>query len=259
MQDSAITEITTNPELYAEYLKMQGDNPTYSPGNIAMVISQIEYSGDAVKFGTADRWTALGRKVLDSEKQRGMMIFARPKNYRGYDLTPVYSMEQTSGRPIKEVTLAEGSEKMETALATLLNYSVVPVETDSKMKIAACYDDKNLTLSVNPEFSDHETFAALATEIALSRMHGKGNVRDFHREDFQLDAESVSYILCRRFGIDRPLPDAKNLAALYDGYSSQERRSSLHQIQEICKQIGNKIERSIEPLQKARTNSRGAM
>ena len=74
--------------------------------------------------------------------------------------------------------------------------------------------------------SDHETFAALATEIALSRMHGKGRIRDFNREDFQLDAESISYILCRRFGIERPLPDAKKIAALYDGYNSQERRTS---------------------------------
>lgn len=259
MQDAAITEITSNPNLYAEYLNLQGDNPTYSPGNIAMVIGQLEYKGGVIKIGTAERWTTLGRRVLDSEKQHGMMIFARSKNYRGYDLTPVYDLEQTSGRPLKEITLVEGSEKMETALATLLNYSVVPVEINSTMQVAAYYDDQNLTLAINPDFSDHETFAALATEIALSRMHGKGRIRDFNREDFQLDAESISYILCRRFGIEHPLPDAKNIAALYDGYNSQERRTSLDQIQDMCKQIGNNIERSIEPPQKTRATGRGAI
>ena len=38
MQDAGITEITTTPEAYARYLEMQGDNPTYSAGNIALVM-----------------------------------------------------------------------------------------------------------------------------------------------------------------------------------------------------------------------------
>ena len=37
MQDAGITEITSNPEAYARYLDMQGDNPAYSVG-----ISQSE-------------------------------------------------------------------------------------------------------------------------------------------------------------------------------------------------------------------------
>ncbi len=38
MQDAGITEITSNPEAYARYLEMQGDNPSYSAGNIALVM-----------------------------------------------------------------------------------------------------------------------------------------------------------------------------------------------------------------------------
>lgn len=37
-QDEGITQITTDPEAYARYLAMQGDNFTYSPGNIALVM-----------------------------------------------------------------------------------------------------------------------------------------------------------------------------------------------------------------------------
>ena len=39
MQDAGITEITTTPEAYARYLEMQGDNPTYSAGNISEIAS----------------------------------------------------------------------------------------------------------------------------------------------------------------------------------------------------------------------------
>ena len=38
MQDAGVNEITTNPEMYARYLEMQGDNPTYSIGNIALIM-----------------------------------------------------------------------------------------------------------------------------------------------------------------------------------------------------------------------------
>ncbi len=40
MQDAGVEEITSSPELYVKYLDMQGDNPTYSAGNIALVMFQ---------------------------------------------------------------------------------------------------------------------------------------------------------------------------------------------------------------------------
>lgn len=36
MQDCGIELITTDPDQFIRYLTMQGDNPTYSPGNIAI-------------------------------------------------------------------------------------------------------------------------------------------------------------------------------------------------------------------------------
>lgn len=38
MQDAGVMEITTSPDAYARYLEMQGDNPAYSAGNIALVM-----------------------------------------------------------------------------------------------------------------------------------------------------------------------------------------------------------------------------
>ena len=43
MQDTGIMEITSNPEAYARYLDMQGDNPAYSVGNIALVMVALAY------------------------------------------------------------------------------------------------------------------------------------------------------------------------------------------------------------------------
>ena len=71
MQDAGITEITSNPEAYARYLEMQGDNPSYSAGNIALVMFG---NPEATVFGTRDRWKTLNRSVMDSEKNNGVKM-----------------------------------------------------------------------------------------------------------------------------------------------------------------------------------------
>lgn len=256
MQDAAVIEVTQNPEQYARFLDMQGDNPTYSPGNIVMVMAQ---NPEVTRFGTAERWGSLGRSVIPSEAGRGAMIFARQTYGHGYALTSVYDITQTTGKNLVTSLLTDGSEQMDKALSTLLNYSVVPVVASSDLPVPARYNEKDMVLAVNPDYSDSEAFAAIAAEIAHARFHGKGMNQGYTHEESELDAQSVSYILCRRFGIQREKPDMKNLAALYNGWEPQERRSALDQIQNMSKKIGNSIAHKIEPPQRARSSSRGAI
>ena len=253
MQDAGIIEISTNPEAYARYLAMQGDNPMYSAGNIALAMIQ---DPQATMFATADRWRTLGRNVAEMEKNSGILIFARSPLGKGYTLTNAYDITQTTGRDVKRTELKNGTPGMETALATLLNYSVVPVVVDNDLTVPAFYDSKNMELAIQPNFPDNEAFAAIATEIAQARFHGKGSNPGYDREECALDAESVSYILCRRFGIDRDTPDLSNLDTLYEGWDAQEVRAALTSIQEMSKQIGGAIERDTAPKQYGRGSVR---
>lgn len=122
MQDAGITEITSNPEAYARYLEMQGDNPSYSAGNIALVMFG---NPEATVFGTRDRWKTLNRSVMDSRKEQWRENFARSPMGRGYTLADAYDIKQTQGRDISRITLQNDSKEMEAALTTVLNYAVV--------------------------------------------------------------------------------------------------------------------------------------
>ncbi len=243
MQDAGITEITSNPESYARYLEMQGDNPAYSVGNIALVmVAQPQ----ATVFGTRDRWRSLNRTVIGAEMDKGVKIFAKGPMGRGYTLTDAYDVSQTQGRELKHPTLKEGSKEMETALTTVLNYAVAPVVIDKDLEIPAYYDPGNMELAVNPDFPDHEAFAAITAEVAQSRFHAKGANTGYDRAECKLDAQSVSYILCRRFGIEQPMPDMDRLPELYDGWDTQERRQALDGIQDMSKKMGRSIEKNLE-------------
>lgn len=255
IQDAGLEEITTDPEAYARYLNMQGDNPAYSAGNIALVMVQGE---GFTTFGTRERWKTLGRTVLDTEQKKGVTIFAKSPLSRGYTLAEAYDVKQTQGREMKQIRLYDNSQEMETALTAVLNYSVVPVVVDKELSVPAYYDPEQMELSVNPDFSDSEALSAITTEIAHARFHGKGANPSYNRADYELDAQSVSYILCRRFGISQDVPDLARLPELYRGWDIQDRRKALDSIQNMSKQFGGSIERNIAPQQRSRPPMRRA-
>lgn len=110
---------------------------------------------------------------------------------------------------------------------------------------------------INPDFPDHEAFAAIAAEVAQSRFHAKGATPGYNRAECELDAQSVSYILCRRFGIERPMPETERLPELYDGWETEDRRHALDTIQDMSKKIGRSIDKNLEAdKQRTRTSPR---
>ncbi|WP_352416759.1 hypothetical protein [Oscillibacter ruminantium] len=247
MRESGITEITSHAEAYIGYLERQESNPMYSPGNIALAMFQ---NPEATVIGTRDRWKAMGRTVLESEKDKGMKIFARAAfPAKGYTLSDAYDVSQTQGKAIKETCLRDSSKEMDTALSTLLNYSPVPVVTDASLDVPALYDEADMVLHINPASQDSEAFGAIATEIAHARFHNKGYNTYYDRGESQLDAQSVSYILCRRFGVACELPDASHVAELYEGWEPHERAEALDKVQDMAKKISNSIDRDLTPEQ----------
>lgn len=244
LQDAGVLEITSSAEAYTRYLELQGDNPAYSAGNIALAMVQ---DANVTVFGTKEKWKMLGRSVPVSENGNGIHIFARSTFGKGYTLADAYDVRQTQGRPLKEVHLQNDTRDMESAMTTLLNYAVCQVVIDKDLDTPAVYDPQRMELAINPDYPDHEMFAAIATAVAHSRLHGKGYNAQYDYAESDLDAQSVSYLLCRRFGVERDLPDTAELPALYDGWDAQERRQALDQIQKMSKQIGASVEKSITP------------
>ena len=124
IRDESVDRIAADPELFARYLNMQGDNPAYSAGNIAMVMHQ---NPEATVVFTRDRWKDRGRFVLEAEQDKGCKIFVRSAPRRDYILTDTFDVAQTQGRDIWRPHLEDNTQEMETALASLLNYSPVQV------------------------------------------------------------------------------------------------------------------------------------
>ncbi|MGN0999475.1 MAG: hypothetical protein ACI4PO_07980, partial [Faecousia sp.] len=186
--------------------------------------------------------------------RNGAKIFTRSTFGKGYVLTDVFDIRQTSGRDLKHTVLQPDSKEMAAALSALINYSVVPIVTESTLPLPALYDPDQMRLAINPNYADQEAFAGIAVEITHARFHGKGYNANYSRGDYELDAQSVGYMICRRFGIPAEAPDTSNLTALYEGYEPQDRRQALHEMQNMAQKIGGSIERAITPQTRLRGN-----
>ena len=243
MQDCGIELIVTDPAQYIRYLTMQGDNPAYSAGNVAIVLAGME---KATVFGTRDRWQSLGRTVLAEEQDHGVKIFARDARTKAYSLTDAYDVSQTQGKDLKHRTLREDSAEMSSALQTLLNYSKAEPAVDRSLDAPAFFDEDKRELAINPNYTDPEAFASIAAEVALTRYHDKGYNRDYSWARYELDAQSVSYILCRRYGVEPKQPNLERLGERFAGMDMDECKGVLDKIQDMSKQIGRSIDLNIE-------------
>ena len=247
MRDACVGEITSNPEAYARFLNMQGDNPGYGAGSVALVMAQ---DPEATVFGTPKRWEAQGRAVLAEEQNKGMKIFTKSQSGRYYILADVYDVRQTEGREITPRQLQDDTPEMAAALAALLDRSPVPVTADTEITAAALYDQQKMEVLVNPDFSDSEAFVAITAEVAHARFHDRGFNTYYDRASLEFAAQSVSCILCRRFGVQREAPDLSSLPGFSRDQSIQSRRQALDGIQSTSRQIGNAIEQRIAPQQR---------
>ena len=252
LRDAALEEITTRPELYQKFLDLQADNISCSAGNVALTMFQMD---GATRIGTISFWHEQGRYVREESMKDGAKVFvpARNSQRRGYLMGDYYDVSQTTGKPMKEpVPLAENTARMESALGALMNYSPVPITEGQELGAPARYDERNLCIAIDPSYGEAEVFSALATEIGYARGHDKGRNMDFDRRDYQLDAESIGYMLCRRFGVDCKAPQTGEVARLYEGYESTDRGEALEALRKAARNMGDGIERSIQPRQQER-------
>lgn len=243
MQNYGIEMITTDPAQYVRFLTMQGDNPGYSAGNVAIVLAGLN---GATMFGTRERWQSMGRTVLEEQQGQGVKFFARDPRTKAYALADAYDISQTQGREVRRRPLREDTEEMSSALSTLLNYSKAKLDIDKDLATPAYFDEQSRELVINPDYQDEEAFASIAAEVALTRYHDKGYNRDYSWARYELDAQSVSYILCRRYGIEPKTPNMERLAERFSGMDIDECKAVLDKMQDMSKQIGRSIDLNIE-------------
>lgn len=251
MTDTAIGNITQEPEAYLHYLDVQADNPGFSVSNVLLAIQQYP---EVTVFNSVKGWNAQGRSVIGGETGIKVRVsenyIKNGRTHRGYKVGRVFDVTQTTGnRTVSKTVLADNTPQMQLALRALLYKSPVKVNPVRDNGLDAYYDPQRQIIDVSEMLTDSQTFAALAREIFRAKVHDHGRYTGYNREETELDATSASYMLCRSFGVSCKKPDATKLGILYEGMEPQDARSILDSIQGIFREMQGAVQNEITPQQ----------
>ena len=231
LSDDAVMHVTSEPGAYLHYLDTQAINPRYSASNVMLAMAQ---NPEITYINSLEVWNRLGRSV--NRDENGMKIRVSDtyvkdgREYHGYKIGRVFDISQTHGKAgVPALSLKDNTPEMDAALRRLLDSSPVPVVTSSTMYQDAVYDPKTQSITVSSRLIDSKIFAALS------------------REDCAMDAESVSYMLCRNFGVETPQPDVSRVGQVFDGMEVQDRRGVVDSLQKYFRKLQNDIQREISP------------
>ena len=260
MSDESIMQVTQQPQAYLRYLDVQADNPQYSASNVLLALAQ---NPEITQVNSLERWNRLGRTVKREESGLKIRVSDRyvkdGQEYRGYKIGRVFDVGQTSGKGgVQKIALGDNTPQMDTALRELLDLSPVSVVTNTILRSDAFYDPNAQEISVSSQLTDGQTFAALSREIVHAQIHNHGQFPYYSREDSKLDADSVSYMLCRSFGVPQPRPDVSRIAAMNDGLDAKDRRSMLDSVQQIFRNMQSKVQQEVAPPEKQPEQNRQA-
>lgn len=249
LSDGAVLNATTSPEAYLRYLDTQAINPRYSAANVLLAMAQ---NPEITYINSLEVWGRLGRSV--NREETGLKIRVSDtyvkdgREYHGYKIGRVFDISQTHGKGnAPALTLRENTPEMDTALRRLLDSSPVSVVTNDTMYQDAFYDPAAQTITVSTRLSDGKTFGGLAREVVHASIHDRGRYPYYNREDCGMDAESVSYMLCRNFGVEVDPPNVNRVFQQFDGMEVQDRRSVLDSLQKMFRRLQNDIQREISP------------
>ena len=144
------------------------------------------------------------------------------------------------------------------AIASLLDAAPVGFVENTELDAPARYNERDCVLEINTEYGTGQVFAALATEISYARLHDRGMNRDYDREALQFNAESIGFMVCRRYGVDCPMPDTEKAAEAFGYFEADDISKALDSMRQTARSMGDTVERGIQPRQQEQARSRNS-
>ena len=207
---------------YAEYLNTLSRFHRYSFRNSMLIYLQ---NPDATRVAGFNAWKTLGRSINKGEK--GLQILA-PSPYKitidtthdengnllpepvkkqvqrmAFKVTYVFDVSQTSGKELPELAhrLTGDVGDYERMMAALQKISPYPISFEPIEGSANGYcSHQKQRIVIREGVSQEQAIKTTVHEIAHALLHKPDIERD--SQAFEVQAESVAYIVCQHFGID---------------------------------------------------------
>jgi len=250
-------------EKYKSYLKAMSCFPKYSSRNIMLIHSQSPVATKVAGFSVwRDEFNRTVKKgesaiwIYAPSKSKSQVETEKIDDDSGkitkqteeieivrFRLVPVFDVSQTEGDPLPVlIEDLQGEVKNYTALLESLKAtSPLPIVFETMGEGDGDGYCNYETIGIRDGMSQRQTIATIVHEIAHANLHGKGDTpRAKHIRE--LEAESVAYVVCGRYGIDTEANSFGYLAS-WGGDKMEGFKASLNTIQKGANEIIDGIEK----------------
>lgn len=257
-------------ERYKEYLKVMSRLHNYSFNNSLLIAMQRP---DATIVAGYTSWKKnFHRNVKKGEK--GIRILA-PAPYRikkeiekidpvtqkpvigangesikehvqitipAYKVTTVFDISQTEGKELPKIakSLQEKVKDFQKIFDIVKKVSPVPIHLKEMNDGAnGYYDLNNKNIVIKKGMSDAQTLKTAIHEIGHAKLHDKdsGIEANADRRTKEVEAESISYVVCNHLGVDTSEYSFGYIAGWSSGKKLDELKKSMNQIQHTASEI----------------------
>lgn len=189
------------PENWQAYLEVQALLYDYSDGNKKKIADQ---QPDATLVMSNTRWKAIGRERSDDAT--GITItmpeLVDGKPTGSYTDATVYDVSETVGAEINmdSYFVRIEDDELDSLIETLAN-SDVKVSVDDALEQDALFDPESNTIRLKKNLDRDQRFKALQRERVYAKCFAAQGEK-FSRADNSFLAQSITYALATKFGID---------------------------------------------------------
>ena len=250
---------------FKEYLKCMSKFHHYSLNNTLLIASQ---KPDATLVASYTSWREdHDRSVRKGEK--GIKIIA-PTKYKvevkdeetgetttvqrlGFKVAYVFDVSQTEGEALPAIAVPEltGSPENCNKLWKALNkICPVPICFEDTGNAKGYYNDAEKYIAIKNDISELQAVKTLIHEMAHQMLHSKENQDPDHpvdRNAMEVEAESVAYTVCQKYGLDTSEYSFGYIAGWSSGKEVTELRNSLERIRQTADTLITDLDKELDP------------
>ena len=252
---------------YKEYLRYMSKFTNYSAGNCILIMLQKPDASLVAAFG---KWKQLGRTVNRGEK--GIAILApmvfknkeqndesdeeQEKTTVGFKKIYVFDVSQTSGEPVPEYAHdLDGEieeEHLEAVISAVRSVTGLPVDAEDITGGAkGYYSYSEQRIVIQSGLSGAQAVKTAIHECAHALLHDPDKnmlTANTTRNDKEVQAESVAYIVASRYGLDTSEYSFPYIASWSQGKQLEQLNRFLNEIQETARTICDAVDNELSAL-----------
>lgn len=251
MIDETTMKVVNDEDEYRKYLDFQSRFDIFSISNVMLILAQ-DRNVNIIK--TYDDWNMENARILKGEKSLKLLMPKVVEKENGekhtyWNVMSYFDVMQTTKKDDKYLAdfVAYDPAYLK---RSIINAFDVPFETEIFPDfIGGAYYDENLDIIKISKEADDDTLKDMLREAALHEIRKNlDDEKTYDRETLLKEAESISYILSKRFKLDTP--DRAEIPESFKGKSPKDTRKLLYRNKKTARNMDEKINRVYERVEK---------